>query len=530
VNNNGDGGMAAGFCFLSSSFRRQRQRQQRSTAAAAPTTRRTTTTTTTRLHLLKDPPPPPDFTVLDDDGQDDDQDDDEYFARKVSSSSSFATPDYTVFGEEYDERQQPPPATPNREATPRKAAAAGGGTRRGASTSSSSSSWMDRNAAYSGERLVDGDRNNSNDGGGTFRKTRVYVQGLPPTCTWQQLKDHFRVAGTPVFASVSQDLATGRSKGCGIVQFESAEQARNAIRVMRNHPMKSSKAGEGDGEEEYQLYVREDVQEQQQFSPKAKKGPTPPTKWKCADEEMASLVFDGDEDRRRAVLRLIKDRDFARRKRNYDESDRLRELLKQEHSVHVDDRLKLWWTSLDGYGQAVPDSIREINGEGRWGKAKEWRQIPTTPENDSRVDAELVSKLLRRRDEARRVKDFETADALLEQARTCPDGHLNLRIHDESRTWRIWTDDKPPPTSSSRERQQPSARDDTGDSDRAAADDDPRRRAASQCLSIIREHAPHREEEIVMLLEKFVGREYNMLKKLKQRYSNTGGDGADGEV
>lgn len=110
------------------------------------------------------------------------------------------------------------------------------------------------------------------------------------------------------------------------------------------------------------------------------------------------------------------------------------------------------------------------------------------------VDPDLVNALLAQRDIARREKDFSTADALLEEAREAPDGDLYLRIHDESRTWRIWTDAPP---------QRPVIH---------------RKTPAEQCMEIVEEHAPEKIGEVKMVLEKFPGREYQVLKKLKQRY------------
>ena len=46
--------------------------------------------------------------------------------------------------------------------------------------------------------------------------------------SWQDLKDHFRQCGTVVHASVMEERP-GRSKGCGIVEFESAAEAQQAI-------------------------------------------------------------------------------------------------------------------------------------------------------------------------------------------------------------------------------------------------------------------------------------------------------------
>jgi hypothetical protein len=364
-----------------------------------------------------------------------------------------------------------------------------------------SASWMDRNVEFEGvsnekrdklprtnrfKKQPDDDDNSQPPA--TFRQdfrgTRVFVQNLPSKVSWQDLKDHFRIAGEVIFASVSIDPSTGASKGCGVVQFESTEQAKKAIQIMRDHPLGGN-----------ELYVREDVQEKpgrelQSNYTKQPRGPTPPTKWKCANEDNASYL---SEQERKLILQLVKERDFARRGKRYGASDDIRDELKATYGVHVDDRLHMWWT--DTTGKNVPKIIQDRKGDGRWGDEKAWRQIPTSPENDACVNPDLVNGLLKQRDIARREKDFKTADALLEQARQSPDGELNLRIHDESRTWRIWTEEKPP--SSVLHNSSP----------------------GQQCLAIVREFAPERVDEVKMLLEKFTGREWDLLKKLKQRYN-----------
>lgn len=316
-----------------------------------------------------------------------------------------------------------------------------------------------------------------------FRGTRVFVQGIPNYASWQDLKDHFKVAGEVVFASVSIDPETGRSKGCGVVQFESTEMSQNAIKVMRDHPM--------DG---HKLFVREDFQEnkgEKQLNDRRSKGPTIPTSWKCADEDNLALL---SQEEASLVKNLIKARDQARKRKNYDTSDNIREDLKVKYGVHLDDRKKIWWVSPDNI---VPDTIKELKGDGRWGKQKPWRQIPTTPENDACVDPDLVVGLLKQRDIARREKDFQTADKLLEQARTAPDNGLFLRIHDESRTWRIWTTEKPMAHVSHHT---------------------PKMTPGEQCIAIVIKHDPTKIDDVKNLLDKFPGREYSILKKLKQNY------------
>lgn len=77
-------------------------------------------------------------------------------------------------------------------------------------------------------------------GGGRFRggdnttpSTRVYVGNLAWQTSWQDLKDHMRKAGNVKRADVFVD-EQGRSKGCGIVEFDTPEEAQNAIRMLND--------------------------------------------------------------------------------------------------------------------------------------------------------------------------------------------------------------------------------------------------------------------------------------------------------
>merc|ERR1719491_1673179 len=218
-----------------------------------------------------------------------------------------------------------------------------------------------------------------------FRGTRVFVQGLPDWVGWQELKDHFKKAGDVVFASVSIDTQTGQSKNCGVVQYETTDMARNAIKTMRDLPL--------DGNI---LYDRPDYQEDApnpatttNNNNRPASTPSHPrssderrtlaSTWHCADEDNASHLPPSEYAQ---ITTLIQSRDKARRSRDYDTSDAIRNDLKQTHKVHLDDRLKTWWYSVD---DVVPQSVRDVKGEGKWGKRAEpapWRQIPTTTEND----------------------------------------------------------------------------------------------------------------------------------------------------
>lgn len=63
--------------------------------------------------------------------------------------------------------------------------------------------------------------------------TRVYVGNLKFEVSWQDLKDHMKQAGRVLRADVMTD-ANGRSKGCGIVEFESAADAEQAIATLND--------------------------------------------------------------------------------------------------------------------------------------------------------------------------------------------------------------------------------------------------------------------------------------------------------
>lgn len=62
---------------------------------------------------------------------------------------------------------------------------------------------------------------------------RVYVGNLKFEVSWQDLKDHMRSAGEVVRADILTD-ANGRSKGCGLVEFASAKDARKAITTLND--------------------------------------------------------------------------------------------------------------------------------------------------------------------------------------------------------------------------------------------------------------------------------------------------------
>ncbi|CAH0473971.1 unnamed protein product [Peronospora belbahrii] len=65
------------------------------------------------------------------------------------------------------------------------------------------------------------------------RGFRVYVGNLSWNVKWQELKDHMKKAGTVVHADVLEET-NGRSKGCGLVEYASQEEAAKAIAELNN--------------------------------------------------------------------------------------------------------------------------------------------------------------------------------------------------------------------------------------------------------------------------------------------------------
>lgn len=318
----------------------------------------------------------------------------------------------------------------------------------------------------------------------------------------------------------------GTSKGCGVVQFETVSEAKHAIATMRNHPMIS------DTGDSMQLYVREDRQDQpaslKENDPYAPfknqrmgggsgvlRSERMNKKWSCADEDADNTL---DHSAKEQIMAILRARDAARFRRNYEASDTMREELKKKFNVHIDDRTFLWWINNPN------KPIIENRSSADAARSSAWRQIPSTPENDLCVDADLVNALLLQRDIARREKDFRTADKLLEQATNAPDGeNLTLRIHDESRTWRVWASAPPPRqrTFSSR-----SKSDNYGDTDDKKKDEVEKTSTGTdelvmeKCIALVSKFDPEKVEEIRELLKTFPDRQETILRKLIQRYNS----------
>lgn len=66
---------------------------------------------------------------------------------------------------------------------------------------------------------------------------RVYVHNLPWDLSNEELAGHMNAAGTVRYASI-MTLNDGRSKGCGIVEYSTLEEAQNAMATLHNSELK----------------------------------------------------------------------------------------------------------------------------------------------------------------------------------------------------------------------------------------------------------------------------------------------------
>lgn len=111
----------------------------------------------------------------------------------------------------------------------------------------------DRESGSGGGYYTQQPGNAPSGGGGGGRMTgsekqdcRVYVGNLSWEVSWQDLKDHMRSAGDVSFAEVMTQ-PDGRSKGCGVVEYESSEDAKQAIETLNDSELKGR-----------MIFVRED--------------------------------------------------------------------------------------------------------------------------------------------------------------------------------------------------------------------------------------------------------------------------------
>lgn len=154
--------------------------------------------------------------------------------------------------------------------------------------------------------------------------------------TTDDLRDHFQSSGRIVDCIVKTDSATGNSRGFGIIQFESSNDAHRAIERWHNRTYESRP-----------LVVRYD-RDGQQSSPAAagagnhRSSRPPPSSRPPSDEE---------------IKKLLVEREKARVSRDYRTADDIRAGLR-ERGVTVDD-VNRTWACVDGRKGDRPSAFQD---------------------------------------------------------------------------------------------------------------------------------------------------------------------------
>lgn len=76
-----------------------------------------------------------------------------------------------------------------------------------------------------------------NNSSGPVVGRRLFVGNLSFDTSWQDLKDHMGLAGTVARADILSE-PSGRSKGCGIVEYATEADAQNAVQTLHNSELK----------------------------------------------------------------------------------------------------------------------------------------------------------------------------------------------------------------------------------------------------------------------------------------------------
>ncbi|KAL1507865.1 hypothetical protein AB1Y20_007473 [Prymnesium parvum] len=249
-------------------------------------------------------------------------------------------------------------------------------------------------------------------------RARIFVEGLSYETTWQTLKDHFKDAGFPtIYASVSYDKEGRRSKGCGVVEFEHAEAAERAIAEMTGSSL--------DG---FAINCREDAK--RRAAPRAIYAPPPPPPPRDARRPPPPRE---DSLPQRSLRRNEHGHDYAR---HADDRARLGEaregtvhqLLRQrlqaklrQDFVAADDIL----AQLGRLGVLVNDGTKQWRADGVSFVRTYARVGPAGREDGA------VAELLARRNEARKRRDYDEADAILDEL----SNDYQVLVDDVEKTW-----------------------------------------------------------------------------------------------
>ena len=142
-----------------------------------------------------------------------------------------------------------------------------------------------------------------------------------------------------------------------------------------------------------------------------------------------------DEQRIDAILTQRND---AKRARDFETADRLRDQLQAEFNIRVDDKTREWRVMGAGAGMfglaashaPVSGGYGAAPGMGG-GMGNVGHDYTRTPGDNAPVDVEKVNQILAQRLDAKRARDFTTSDALRDQLRN----EMGIEVMDREKQW-----------------------------------------------------------------------------------------------
>ena len=125
-------------------------------------------------------------------------------------------------------------------------------------------------------------------------------------------------------------------------------------------------------------------------------------------------------DEQQIVVDMMQERSEAKKNRDYDTADSIRDHLKSEFNIQVDDKLRQWSVGGDfgASGNMRRDGPYAYSGN-----------VEDLEMSDKAIA--MIENLLAKRSEAKKTRDFETADAIRERLRDL----VNVEIDDKNREW-----------------------------------------------------------------------------------------------
>mmetsp|Transcript_11934 Transcript_11934/g.17946 ORF Transcript_11934/g.17946 Transcript_11934/m.17946 type:complete len:768 (-) Transcript_11934:44-2347(-) len=149
--------------------------------------------------------------------------------------------------------------------------------------------------------------------------------------------------------------------------------------------------------------------------------------WSVASNNNGPLTYEQspsseqlEADEHQVVVDMLQARSEAKKNREYDTADSIRDHLKSEFNVSVDDKLRQW--SVGGDFGASGNLAREGPYTYSGNAAK--------LEMSDKAIA-MIENLLAKRSEAKKIRDFDTADSIRERLRDL----VNVEIDDKNREW-----------------------------------------------------------------------------------------------